>query len=94
MTQDRCWLSDGAYPIIKRAAEFYRHFPNLRKDGQGVYHLEHTNSGESSWDSRDAPYEVQCLRPDASGAVGTVPTTKGETVVVVPRATAAPVRGL
>src|SRR5262249_18103306 len=46
LTQDRGGLRDQAYPIIKRAAEFYRHFPNFRKDDQGVYHIEHTNSGE------------------------------------------------
>jgi hypothetical protein len=61
LTQNMDWLRGQAYPIIKGAAEFYRHFPNLRKDERGIYHIEHTNSGESSWDSRDAPYEVQCL---------------------------------
>jgi Glycosyl hydrolase family 95 catalytic domain len=61
LTQDESWLREKAYPIIKGAAEFYRHFPNLQKDEQGVYHINHTNSGESSWDSRDAPYEVSCL---------------------------------
>src|SRR5205085_1837173 len=60
-TMDEDWLRTKAYPIIKGAAEFYRHFPNLQKDENGVYHLNHTNSGESSWDSRDAPYEVSCL---------------------------------
>jgi hypothetical protein len=61
LTQDQTWLREKAYPIIKGAAEFYRHFPNLQKDEKGIYHITHTNSGESSWDSRDAPYEVSCL---------------------------------
>ncbi|HUK15361.1 MAG TPA: hypothetical protein VLW65_03065 [Bryobacteraceae bacterium] len=61
LTQDEAWLREKAYPIIKGAAEFYRHFPNFQKDEQGVYHINHTNSGESAWDSRDAPYEVSCL---------------------------------
>jgi hypothetical protein len=61
LTQDQMWLREKAYPIIKGAAEFYRNFPNLQKDEQGVYHITHTNSGESAWDSRDAPYEVSCL---------------------------------
>jgi hypothetical protein len=81
-TQDRVWLRDQAYPIIKGAAEFYRHFPNFRKDAQGVYHIEHTNSGESSWDSRDAPYEVQCLHlifPLAIRAAGTLGVDAGLT---------------
>jgi len=61
LTMDATWLRDKGYPIIKGAAEFYRNFPNLQKDEKGVYHINHTNSGESSWDSRDAPYEVSCL---------------------------------
>ncbi len=60
-TRDEAWLRDRAYPLIKGAAEFYRHFPNLQKDEGGVYHINHTNSGESSWDSRDAAYEVTCM---------------------------------
>ena len=60
-TGDAAWLRDRAYPFIKGAAEFYRNFPNLQKDASGVYHIDHTNSGESAWNSRDAPYEVACL---------------------------------
>ena len=60
-TADAAWLRDRAYPFIKGAAEFYRSFPNLQKDASGVYHINHTNSGESAWDSRDAPYEVSCM---------------------------------
>ena len=61
LTRDQEWLRTRAYPIIKGAAEFYHHFPNLQKDADGVYHINHTNSGESAWDSRDAPYEVSCM---------------------------------
>ncbi len=60
-TGDETWLRDHAYPFIKGAAEFYRNFPNLEKDDQGVYHINHTNSGESAWNSRDASYEVTCM---------------------------------
>lgn len=60
-TGDKTWLRDSAYPFIRGAAEFYRNFPNLQADAQGVYHIEHTNSGESQWNSRDAPYEVACM---------------------------------
>lgn len=62
LTRDDDWLRRVAYPFIRGAAEFYHHFPNLQKDEQGVYHINHTNSGESAWDSRDAPYELACLR--------------------------------
>ena len=60
-TMDEAWLRDRAYPMIKGAAEFYRHFPNFGKDADGKYHLHHTNSGESSWNTSDTPYETACL---------------------------------
>jgi hypothetical protein len=61
LTMDEDWLRTRAYPLLKGAAEFYRTFPNLQKDEKGVYHINHTNSGESAWNTRDAPYEVSCL---------------------------------
>jgi hypothetical protein len=61
LTMDENWLRTRAYPLLKGAAEFYRNFPNLQKDEKGVYHINHTNSGESAWNTRDAPYEVSCL---------------------------------
>jgi hypothetical protein len=57
---DETWLRQRAYRIIKGAAEFYQHFPNLQKGEDGVYHSNHTNSGKS-WDSRDAPYEIPAM---------------------------------
>ncbi len=60
-TGDESWLRERAYPFIRGAAEFYRNFPNLQKDEQGVYHINHTNSGESAWNSRDAAYEVSTM---------------------------------
>lgn len=60
-TGDKAWLRDQGYPFIRGAAEFYRNFPNLHLDAQGTYHIDHTNSGESRWNSRDAPYEVACM---------------------------------
>lgn len=60
-TMDQAWLRDRAYPIIKGAAEFYRHFPNFTKDADGKYHLHHVNNGESSWNSSDTPNEVSAM---------------------------------
>ena len=61
LTMDERWFRERGYPFIRGAAEFYRHFPNLQKADDGLYHINHTNSGESNWDSRDAPYEVSCM---------------------------------
>jgi hypothetical protein len=61
-TQDRNWLRDQAYPLIKGAAEFYRHFPNFQKGEDGKYHIHHVNSGESAWNSSDTSNEVGAMR--------------------------------
>jgi hypothetical protein len=57
-TMNENWLRDRAYPMIKGAAEFYRHFPNLKKGEDGLYHIHHVNNGESRWNSSDSVYEV------------------------------------
>jgi hypothetical protein len=60
-TMDRDWLRDRAYPFIKDSAEFYRHFPNFKKEADGKYHIHHLNNGESSWNSSDTPNEVSAM---------------------------------
>lgn len=61
-TRDVAWLRDRAYPLIKGSAEFYRNFPNFRKEADGKYHIHHVNNGEGSWNSSDSPYEVSTMR--------------------------------
>ncbi len=61
-TQDKDWLRDKAYPLIKGSAEFYRHFPNFKKGDDGKYHIYHVNSGESDWNSSDTSNEVSAMR--------------------------------
>jgi hypothetical protein len=60
-TMDETWLRDRAYPVIKGAAEFYRHFPNFSKEPDGKYHIHHLNNGEGSWNSSDTPNEVNAM---------------------------------
>jgi hypothetical protein len=60
-TRDIEWLRDRAYPLIKGSAEFYRHFPNLKKEADGKYHIHHVNNGEGSWNSSDSPYEISTM---------------------------------
>ncbi|CAG7617144.1 hypothetical protein PAECIP111802_00371 [Paenibacillus allorhizosphaerae] len=52
-TLDETWLRERAYPMIKGAAEFFRHFPNLRKEADGKYHIVHTMSDEKYADGKD-----------------------------------------
>jgi hypothetical protein len=61
-TLDREWLSSRAYPMLKGAAEFYRHFPNLKKEADGKYHLHHVNSNESVLGARDTDEDLSALR--------------------------------
>jgi hypothetical protein len=61
-TQDRAWLRDRAYPLLKGVAEFYRNYPNLKKGDDGRYHLHHVNSNESIWGARDPDEEIAAMR--------------------------------
>jgi hypothetical protein len=61
-TQDLMWLRDRAYPMLKGAAEFYRHFPNLRKGADGRYHIHHVNSNESVMGAHDTDEDLSAMR--------------------------------
>ncbi|MEC0240305.1 hypothetical protein P4H66_10635 [Paenibacillus dokdonensis] len=52
-TQDAAWLRERAYPIIKGVAEFFRHFPNLKKDKDGKYHIYNTTSDEKYYGGKN-----------------------------------------
>jgi Domain of unknown function (DUF5703) len=60
-TMDTEWLRNRAYPLIKGSVEFYRNFPNFKKEVDGKYHIHHVNNGEGSWNSSDSAYEIACL---------------------------------
>ena len=65
-TQDLSFLRDRAYPMLKGVAEFYRHFPNLRKEADGRYHIHEVNNHEPVWGARDTQEEI-------SGMYGILP---------------------
>ncbi len=46
-TRDTDWLRTTGYPMIKGVAEFYRNFPNVRKEKDGKYHIYNVNDNES-----------------------------------------------
>lgn len=60
-TLDRIWLEERAYPIIKGVAEFYRNFPNLKKEADGKYHIRHVNDNESIWDGHNTIEEMSSM---------------------------------
>lgn len=61
-TRDREWLRRRAYPMLKGAAEFYRHHPNLQKDNNGTWHVHKVNSNESVLGARDTDEDLSAMR--------------------------------
>ncbi|HDZ40641.1 MAG TPA: glycoside hydrolase [Bacteroidetes bacterium] len=59
---DENWLREFAYPVIRGAVEFYRNFPNLRKESDGKYHIYHTNVGEGIWDAHNSFLDIGAIR--------------------------------
>ena len=60
-TQDRDWLRDRAYPMLKGVAEFFRFFPNLKKGRDGKYHIHHVNNHEPVWGAQDTMEELSAM---------------------------------
>ena len=60
-TQDKEWLKSVGYPMVKGVAEFYRNFPNLKKEADGKYHIRHVNDNESIWDGHNTIEEMSSL---------------------------------
>ncbi len=61
-TLSKAWLRDRAFPMLKGAAEFYRHFPNVRKGDDGKYHIHHVNSNEGVMGARDTDEDLSAMR--------------------------------
>lgn len=61
-TQDRAFLQEKAYPMVKGVAEFYRNFPNLRRGEDGKYHIHHVNNHEPVFGARDTQEEIAGMR--------------------------------
>ncbi len=60
-TQDKTWLRERAYPMLKGVAEFYRNFPHLKKENDGKYHIRHVNDNESVWDGHNTVEEITSM---------------------------------
>jgi hypothetical protein len=68
-TLDAAWLRERAYPMLQGAADFYRHFPNLRKGEDGRYHIHHVNSNESVLGARDTDEDLSAMRGVLAAAI-------------------------
>lgn len=61
-TQDINWLRERAYPMLKGMAEFYRNFPNVKKEKDGKYHIYHVNDNESIWGGHNTVEEIASMK--------------------------------
>jgi hypothetical protein len=60
-TRDEAWLRDRAYPMLKGVAEFYRNFPNVRKEKDGKYHIFNVNDNESILGGHNTVEEISSM---------------------------------
>jgi hypothetical protein len=60
-TQDAKWLRNDTYPMLKGVAEFYRNFPNVKKEKDGKYHIYHVNDNESVWGGHNTVEEIASM---------------------------------
>jgi hypothetical protein len=68
-TQDRKWLREYGYPIIRGVAEFYRNYPNVKKETDGKYHIHGVNNWESTWGASDTIEELSAMRAVTATAI-------------------------
>lgn len=59
-TRDLQWLKERAYPMLKGVAEFYRNYPNVKKEN-GKYHIYHVNDNESIWGGHNTVEEISSM---------------------------------
>jgi hypothetical protein len=60
-TRDLNWLRSTGYPIIKGVAEFYRNFPNVKKESDGKYHIYNVNDNESVRGGHNTVEEISSM---------------------------------
>ena len=61
VSRDAAFLRDSAYPMLKGTVEFYRNFPNLKKEADGKYHIYHVNNHEGIWDAQDTQEDLSAI---------------------------------
>ena len=47
--------------MLKNVAEFYRNYPNLRKEDDGKYHIHDVNANEPLWGGQDTDEEIASM---------------------------------
>ncbi len=60
-SRDIDWLRSTGYLIIKGVTEFYRNFPNIRKEADGKYHIYNVNDNESVRGGHNTVEEISAM---------------------------------
>ncbi|MEH6306682.1 glycoside hydrolase [Olivibacter sp. CPCC 100613] len=61
-TRDENWLRERAYPMLKGIGEFYRNFPNVKKESDDRYHIRFINDNESIWGGHNTVEEIAAMK--------------------------------
>ncbi|MGV8137887.1 MAG: hypothetical protein AB2L20_21980 [Mangrovibacterium sp.] len=61
-TQDISFLREKAYPLIRDMAEFYRNYPDVKKEEDGKYHIHNVHSHEPLWGAQDTMEELCAMK--------------------------------
>jgi hypothetical protein len=62
VSRDEAFLRESAYPMLKGTTEFYRNFPNMKKEPDGKYHIYHVNNHEALWNTQDTQEDLTAIR--------------------------------
>jgi hypothetical protein len=65
-TRDLDFLRARAYPLIRDMAEFYRNYPNVKKEADGKYHIYNVHSHEPVWGAQDTMEELCAMKAMAT----------------------------
>lgn len=61
-TRDDSFLKEKAYPLIRDMAEFYRNYPDVKKESDGKYHIHNVHSHEPLWGAQDTMEELCAMK--------------------------------
>lgn len=61
-TQDKDWLKQRAYPMLRGAVEFYRHHPLVSEGPDGRIHIAGANNSEPVRGARDTNEDLSAMR--------------------------------
>ncbi len=61
-TRDHSFLKEKAYPLIRDMAEFYRNYPDVKKESDGKYHIHNVHSHEPLWGAQDTMEELCAMK--------------------------------